>query len=135
MVWNASKRTWMMLFASMKTQFCPHSQSTMVEFFRHLHQYSLKLSPAKARIGATQANFLGHTISPAGVLEDGEKVRAHADAFSDHRQETRNCETCWVDVATARVWHVGKQTCSAAFQCVRVEGDFCSILALIWTQT
>ena len=48
----------------------------MIAFFRRLRQYNLKLSPGKARIGATQANFLGHTISPAGVTPDSEKVRA-----------------------------------------------------------
>ncbi|CAB1111268.1 unnamed protein product [Ectocarpus sp. CCAP 1310/34] len=30
----------------------------------------------RARVGATHANFLGHTISPAGVSPDGVKVRA-----------------------------------------------------------
>ena len=48
----------------------------MTAFFSRLRQYNLKLSPSKARIGATQANFLGHTISPAGVSPDNEKVRA-----------------------------------------------------------
>ena len=48
----------------------------MIEFFKRLRQYNLKLSPGKARVGATHANFLGHTISPAGVSPDGVKVRA-----------------------------------------------------------
>ena len=48
----------------------------MIEFFKRLRQYNLKLSPGKARVGATHANFLGHTISPAGVSPDGDKVRA-----------------------------------------------------------
>lgn len=51
----------------------------MLVFFGRLRQYNLKLSPGKARIGATQANFLGHTISPAGVAPDSEKVRALAE--------------------------------------------------------
>ncbi|CAB1103607.1 unnamed protein product [Ectocarpus sp. CCAP 1310/34] len=48
----------------------------LIEFFKRLRQYNLKLSPGKARVGATHANFLGHTISPAGVSPDGVKVRA-----------------------------------------------------------
>ena len=50
--------------------------ANIVAFFQRLRQYNLKLSPGKARIGATHANFLGHTISPAGVSPDGDKVRA-----------------------------------------------------------
>eukprot|EP00752_Nemacystus_decipiens_P007106 g6368.t1 len=50
----------------------------MTAFFGRLCQYNLKLSSGKARIGATKANFLGHTISPAGVTPDSEKVRALA---------------------------------------------------------
>ncbi|CAB1113095.1 unnamed protein product [Ectocarpus sp. CCAP 1310/34] len=34
---------------------------------------NLKLSPGKARVGATHANFLGHIISPASVSPDGVK--------------------------------------------------------------
>ncbi|CAB1119117.1 unnamed protein product [Ectocarpus sp. CCAP 1310/34] len=48
----------------------------LIEFFKRLRQYNLKLSPGRARVGATHANFLGHTISPAGVSPDGVKVRA-----------------------------------------------------------
>lgn len=48
----------------------------MIEFIKRLRQYNLKLSPGKARIGATHVNFLGHMISPAGVSPDGDKVRA-----------------------------------------------------------
>ena len=36
----------------------------------------LKLSPSKARLGATDAAFLGHSISPAGVRPNAEKVLA-----------------------------------------------------------
>ncbi|CAB1109884.1 unnamed protein product [Ectocarpus sp. CCAP 1310/34] len=47
----------------------------LIEFFKRQRQYNLKL-PGKARVGATQVNFLGHTISPAGVSPDGVQVRA-----------------------------------------------------------
>ncbi|CAB1117548.1 unnamed protein product [Ectocarpus sp. CCAP 1310/34] len=47
-----------------------------IRFFKRLRQYNLKLPPGKARVGATHANFLGHTISPAVVSPDGVKVRA-----------------------------------------------------------
>ncbi|CAB1099916.1 unnamed protein product [Ectocarpus sp. CCAP 1310/34] len=48
----------------------------LIEFFKRLRQYNLKLSPGKGRVGATHPNFLGHTISPVGVSPDGVKVRA-----------------------------------------------------------
>ncbi|CAB1108007.1 unnamed protein product [Ectocarpus sp. CCAP 1310/34] len=48
----------------------------LIEFFKRLGQYNLKLSPGKARVGATHANFLRHTISPAGAIPDGVKSRA-----------------------------------------------------------
>lgn len=50
----------------------------MIEFFKRLRHYNLKLSPGMARVGATHASFLGNTISPACVSPDGEKVRALA---------------------------------------------------------
>ena len=41
-----------------------------------LRKHNLKLSPLKARLGATDANFLGHSISPAGLcLKMREKCR------------------------------------------------------------
>ncbi|CAB1102907.1 unnamed protein product [Ectocarpus sp. CCAP 1310/34] len=51
----------------------------MIEFFKRLRQYNLKLSPGKVRVGATHANFLGHIISPAGVSPDGLKAGALTD--------------------------------------------------------
>ncbi|CAB1116631.1 unnamed protein product [Ectocarpus sp. CCAP 1310/34] len=39
-----------------------------IGFFKRLRQYNLNLSPGKARVVATHANFLGHTIFPAGQL-------------------------------------------------------------------
>ena len=36
----------------------------------------MKLSPSKARLGATDANFLGDSISPAGLRPNAEKVYA-----------------------------------------------------------
>ncbi|CAB1102179.1 unnamed protein product [Ectocarpus sp. CCAP 1310/34] len=48
----------------------------MIGSFKRLRQYNPKLSPGKARVGATHANFLGHTISPAGVSPDSVKARA-----------------------------------------------------------
>ena len=52
---------------------------TIRAFFQRLRQYNLKLSPSKARLGATNADFLGHTISPAGVSPNADKVRALTD--------------------------------------------------------
>ena len=48
----------------------------MKEFFLRLRKHNLKLSPSKATIGATDANFLGHAISPAGVMPNAQTVEA-----------------------------------------------------------
>ncbi|CAB1097244.1 unnamed protein product [Ectocarpus sp. CCAP 1310/34] len=49
---------------------------TMRALFERLRTHSLKLTPPKATIGATEADFLGHTISPDGVRPNGAKVSA-----------------------------------------------------------
>ena len=38
--------------------------STLREFLARLRKHDLKLSPSKARLGATELDFLGHSISP-----------------------------------------------------------------------
>lgn len=50
--------------------------ANVVAVFQHLRRYKLKLYPGKARIGATDANFPGHIISPVGVNPDGDKLLA-----------------------------------------------------------
>ena len=40
----------------------------------HLHKHNLMFSPSKARLGATDANCLGHSISHAGIRPNAEKV-------------------------------------------------------------
>ena len=49
---------------------------TIRSLFERLRKHNLKLSPSKARLGATDANFLGHSISPAGLRPNSEKVSA-----------------------------------------------------------
>ena len=49
---------------------------TIQSLFERLRKHNLKLSPSKARLGATDANFLGHSISPAGLRPNAEKVSA-----------------------------------------------------------
>ena len=44
----------------------------MKEFFLYLRKQNLKLSHSKPNIGATDANFLGHTISPAGIMPNAQ---------------------------------------------------------------
>ena len=44
--------------------------------FQRLRKHNLKLSPPKAKLGATNADFLGHTISSAGVSPNADKVTA-----------------------------------------------------------
>ena len=41
--------------------------------FERLRRHNLKLSPTKAHLGATDADFLGHSISPAAVRPNAEK--------------------------------------------------------------
>ena len=47
--------------------------ANMKEFFLRLRKHNLKLPPSKATIGATDADFLGHTISPAGIMPKAQK--------------------------------------------------------------
>ena len=49
---------------------------TIRSLFARLRKHNLKLSPSKARLGATDANFLGHSISLAGLRPNAEKVSA-----------------------------------------------------------
>ncbi|CAB1096864.1 unnamed protein product [Ectocarpus sp. CCAP 1310/34] len=49
---------------------------TMHALFERLRTHNLKLTPPKATIGASKADFLGHTISPDGVRLNGAKVSA-----------------------------------------------------------
>ena len=49
---------------------------TIRALFERLRQHNLKLSLSKARLGATDAHVLGHSISPAGVRPNAEKVSA-----------------------------------------------------------
>ena len=49
---------------------------TVRALFERLCKHNLKVSPSKARIGATDADFLPHSISPAGVRPIAEKVSA-----------------------------------------------------------
>ena len=49
---------------------------TMRALFDRLHKHNLKLSPSKARLGTTDADFLGHSISPAGARPNADKVSA-----------------------------------------------------------
>ena len=44
--------------------------------FERLRKHNLKLSPSKAKLGATDADFLGHTISSAGVSPNADMVAA-----------------------------------------------------------
>ena len=49
---------------------------TIRSLFERLRKHNLKLSPSQTRLGATDANFLGHSISPAGLRQNAEKVSA-----------------------------------------------------------
>ena len=48
--------------------------NTIRALFVRLHKHNLKLSPLKARLCTTDADFLGHSISPAGVRPNAGKV-------------------------------------------------------------
>ena len=49
---------------------------TIRALFERLRKHNLKLSPSKARLGATDADFLSHSILPAGVRPNAEKGSA-----------------------------------------------------------
>ena len=49
---------------------------TIRSLFERLREHNLELSPSKARLGATDANFLGHSTSPASLRPNAEKVSA-----------------------------------------------------------
>ena len=48
----------------------------MRALFERLRKHNLKLSPSKARLGATDADFVGNSISPDGVRPDADKISA-----------------------------------------------------------
>ena len=43
---------------------------------RFVRKHNIKISPSKARLDATDVKFLGHSISPAGLRPNAEKVSA-----------------------------------------------------------
>ena len=49
---------------------------TISSLFERLRKHNLKLSLSKTRLGATDATFLGHSVSPAGLRPNAEKVSA-----------------------------------------------------------
>ena len=49
---------------------------TIRSLFERLRKHNIKISPSNARLGVTDANFLGHSISPAGLRPNAEKVSA-----------------------------------------------------------
>ena len=48
----------------------------MRALFESLRRHNLKFSPSKARLGATDADFVGNSISPDGVRPDADKISA-----------------------------------------------------------
>ena len=49
--------------------------------FKRLRKYNLKLPPTKAKLGATDADLLGHTIYSSGVSPNADKVAALTKIF------------------------------------------------------
>ena len=49
---------------------------TICSLVERLRMHDPKFFPSKARLGATDANFLGHSMSPAGLRPNAEKVSA-----------------------------------------------------------
>ena len=49
---------------------------TMRTLFERLRKHNLKSSSSKARLGATDADFLAHSISPGGVRPNADKISA-----------------------------------------------------------
>ncbi|CAB1103025.1 unnamed protein product [Ectocarpus sp. CCAP 1310/34] len=53
-----------------------HHVANIRLFLERLRKYNLKLSPLKSHVGAKEAVYLGHTISPAGACPRADKVEA-----------------------------------------------------------
>ena len=49
---------------------------TIRSLFEHLRKHNRTRSPSNARLGATDANFVGHSIFPAGLRPSAENVSA-----------------------------------------------------------
>ena len=49
---------------------------TIRSLFERFRKHKLQLSTSKERLGATDANFLGHSISPTGLRPNAENVSA-----------------------------------------------------------
>ena len=49
---------------------------TIYALFQRLRKHNVKLSPSKARLGTTDADLSGHSIPPAGVRPNADKVSA-----------------------------------------------------------
>ena len=49
---------------------------TMRAVFESLRQHNLKSSPSKARLGATDDDFMGHSILPSCVRPNADKISA-----------------------------------------------------------
>ena len=69
----------------------PHVR-TIRSLFERLRKHNLKLSPSKGRLGATDANFLGHYISPAGLRPNAEKGRV--DCMLGYDADMMTVEYC-----------------------------------------
>ena len=54
----------------------PTHVGTIRAFFVRLCKHNLKLSPSKSRLRAMDVGFLGHSIPPAGVRPNADKVSA-----------------------------------------------------------
>lgn len=69
-----------------------HAANIVASFLR-LPRYNLKLSPGKARTGATHTNAIDRIISPAGVSPHDEKVRALTHMPDPTKVKQNSCKT------------------------------------------
>ena len=68
---------------------------TIRSLFERLREHTLKLFPSKARLGATDANFLGHSISPGGPTPERRKS-VRIDQYADaHGYDASPCTNGW----------------------------------------
>ena len=70
--------------------------------FERLRKYNLKLFPSKARLVATDANFLGHSASPAGLRPNAENVSALTNIPMP--QTSSRCTHSWVVSNTTAIF-------------------------------
>ena len=63
---------------------------TIQALFERIRKHNLKLSNSKARLGATDTIFLGHSISPASISRNAKNVSTLMEMPFSHESQARS---------------------------------------------